>query len=203
MLSYTSIVTPNPGRAKNRGKTEAQNRPTHARRSRDSPDFVAPLLAALAESLDVPDIFARISAAARRTVPHDLLMLGLLREDPQGLRRRSGPAAWKEQIDTADRAELASLPWLTPSASSAHAAMLAQLFGDKGLELNSVVRFDNSAVGRAALQAGTGMMLLREEHAVDGEQEGRLAMSPIARAEIALLMAHQSGRKDGSDRKRC
>jgi DNA-binding transcriptional LysR family regulator len=110
--------------------------------------------------------------------------------------RVAGPAAWKEQIDAADWAELASLPWLTSSASSAHSAMLAQLFGDRGFELNSVVRFDNSAVGRAALQAGVGMMLLREEHAVQGEQAGYLAISPIARAEVALSIAHQSSRKD-------
>jgi DNA-binding transcriptional LysR family regulator len=108
----------------------------------------------------------------------------------------AGPAAWKQRIEKADWAELASLPWLTPSASSAHSAMLAQLFGDKGLVLNSVIRFDHSAVGRAALRAGAGMLLLREEHAVQGEKEGYLAISPIARAEAPLSIAHQSGRKD-------
>lgn len=44
----------------------------------ESPEFLAPLLHALAESLDVRDVFARISAEARRLVPHDFLMLGLL-----------------------------------------------------------------------------------------------------------------------------
>jgi DNA-binding transcriptional LysR family regulator len=109
--------------------------------------------------------------------------------------RVAGPVAWKNEILAADWVELASLPWLTPSASSAYSAMLAQLFGDRGLELNSVVRFDNSAVGRAALQAGAGMMLLREDHAVQGEHEGYLAVSPIARASINLSLAHQSGRR--------
>jgi DNA-binding transcriptional LysR family regulator len=108
----------------------------------------------------------------------------------------AGPAAWKEQIEAADWADLASLPWLTPSASSAYSAILGQLFGDKGVELNSVIRFDNSAVGRTVLKAGAGMMLLREDHAVQGEKEGYLAVSPIARAEIALSIAHQTARKD-------
>jgi DNA-binding transcriptional LysR family regulator len=108
--------------------------------------------------------------------------------------RVAGPAAWKERIVAADWTQLASLPWLTPSSSSAHSTMLVQLFGQKGLELNSVVRFDNSAVGRAALQAGAGMMLLREDHALQGEKDGSLALSPIARAEIALSVAHPSGR---------
>jgi transcriptional regulator with GAF, ATPase, and Fis domain len=49
-------------------------------------EFLAPLLHALAESLDVREIFERISAEARRIVPHDFLMLGLLREDQQSVR---------------------------------------------------------------------------------------------------------------------
>lgn len=109
--------------------------------------------------------------------------------------RVAGPAAWREQILAADWAALASLPWLTPSTSSAHSAMLTQLFLDKGLTLNSVMHFDNAAIGRAALQAGVGMMLLREEYATQGEQDGYLAISPIAQAETALSVGHQSGRK--------
>jgi hypothetical protein len=35
-----------------------------------SQDFLGPLLRALAETLDVREIFARISAEARRVVPH-------------------------------------------------------------------------------------------------------------------------------------
>jgi len=108
--------------------------------------------------------------------------------------RVAGPIAWKAQIDDADWADLAGLPWLTPSASSAYSAMLAQLFGDKGLELNSVIQFDNSSVGRTALQAGAGMMLLREEHAIQGEQDGYLAVSPLAQCQTSLSVAHQSGR---------
>jgi transcriptional regulator with GAF, ATPase, and Fis domain len=44
-------------------------------------EALAPLLEALAESLNVREIFARISAAAQRIVPHDFLMLGLLTDD--------------------------------------------------------------------------------------------------------------------------
>jgi DNA-binding transcriptional LysR family regulator len=110
--------------------------------------------------------------------------------------RVAGPAAWKAQIEAANWAELARLPWMVPSSSSAHSAMLAQMFGDKGVELNTVIRFDNAAVGRAALQAGAGMMLVREDHSQLGEREGRLAVSPIARVGIALSIAHQSGRKN-------
>src|SRR5262245_24296782 len=52
-----------------------------ARDASDAGDFLAPLLQTLAESLDVREIFARISAEARRIVPHEFLVLGLLAED--------------------------------------------------------------------------------------------------------------------------
>ena len=40
------------------------------------------------------------------------------------------------------------------------------------------------------------MMLLREDHAVQGEREGYLAVSHIAQAQVALSVAHQAARKD-------
>src|SRR5262245_41651880 len=47
-----------------------------------TPDEVlGPLLRTLAETLDVREVFARISEQARRAVPHDHLLLGLLSED--------------------------------------------------------------------------------------------------------------------------
>jgi len=110
--------------------------------------------------------------------------------------RVAGPAAWRGQIEAADWAALAALPWVTPSGSSAYGAMIAHLFGDKGLELNTVVRVDNSALGRAVLRSGGGMMLMREDHAAQGEREGSFALSPIARAEFALFVVHQTGRRD-------
>ncbi len=108
----------------------------------------------------------------------------------------AGPAAWKAKIENADWAELASLPWITPMSSSAYATMLTGLFEEKGLKLNSIVRFDSAAHARAMLQTGIGMMLMREEHAVRGEREGYLTVSPIARAEFSLSIAHLSNRSN-------
>lgn len=153
------------------------------------------------------DVMARPSTGARQGLMSGELDVGVILGKPidQGMTYYeltsvhymvAGPVAWKDEIDAADWPQLAALPWLTPSASSAYASMLAQLFGDRGLELNTVIRFDNSAVGRTALRAGAGMMLLREDHAVQGAQEGYLAVSPLARAKIPLSIAHQSGRKD-------
>ncbi len=110
--------------------------------------------------------------------------------------RVAGPAAWRSQVAAADWAELARLPWLIPGGSSACNAMLAELFEHRGLALNSVLRFDNSSVGRAALEAGAGLMLVREDYAAQAEADGKVVMSPIARTEIALAIAHQSRRKN-------
>src|SRR5437899_10903489 len=44
-------------------------------------ETLGPLLNVLAQSLDVQEVYARISALARQTVPHDCLILGLVTED--------------------------------------------------------------------------------------------------------------------------
>ncbi len=86
---------------------------------------------------------------------------------------------------------------ITPTSSSmAYTAMLKQLFEERGLELNTVVRFDNAALGRAMVEAGVGLMLMREEHANQGLEQGVLAVSPIARAQFELFMAHLASRRN-------
>src|SRR2546422_8855397 len=44
-------------------------------------ETLGPLLNVLAQSLDVQEVFARISALARQTVAHDCLLFGLVTED--------------------------------------------------------------------------------------------------------------------------
>jgi len=170
---------------------------------------IGDMLAALRERhpMVTIDIMARPSSGTRQALMSGEIDVGVLLGRPleptftyyelmKVPYRVAGPIAWKDKIDSADWADLARLPWLTPSASSAYSSMLAQLFGDKGLELNTVIRFDNAGVGRTALIAGAGMMLVREDHALQGEQDGLLAIAQIARAEVALSIAHQSARKE-------
>ena len=49
-------------------------------------ETLGPLLDVLAQSLDVQEVFARISAVARQTVPHDCLLFGLVTEDGERYR---------------------------------------------------------------------------------------------------------------------
>jgi DNA-binding transcriptional LysR family regulator len=108
-----------------------------------------------------------------------------------------GPIAWKEQIENANWAELSRLPWITPNDSSAaYKAMLGQLFGSLGLELNSVARFDNATHSRMMLEAGVGLTLMREEYAILGSKKGTLSVSPIADTQLQLFMAHLASRRN-------
>ncbi|GAA4339588.1 LysR family transcriptional regulator [Pigmentiphaga soli] len=112
--------------------------------------------------------------------------------------RVAGPVAWKERIERADWAELARLPWITPldSGIASYATMLQQMFGERGLELNTVARFDNASLGRALLEAGVGLMLMRQSHVERGVEEGRLAASPIAATDFPLHLVHDASRRD-------
>jgi DNA-binding transcriptional LysR family regulator len=111
--------------------------------------------------------------------------------------RVAGPAAWKDRIENADWAELASLPWILPTDNSmAYKQMLKEMFENRGLELNGVVSFDNAVLGRSLLEAGVGMMLVREEHAQVSAEQGIVAMSPFAAAEHPIYLAHVASRRN-------
>jgi len=109
--------------------------------------------------------------------------------------RVAGPAAWRDRLESADWADLASMPWIAPGESSAaYSAMMAELFTQRGLDLNAVVRFDNASVARSLLQAGVGLMLMREEHVLQGVRGGTLAVSPLAQSHYSMSVAHQTSR---------
>lgn len=109
----------------------------------------------------------------------------------------AGPAGWKEKIEQASMSELAAMPWLTPNDyHMAYSIMLRQLFEERGLELNTVVRFDNAVLGRSMLEAGVGLMLMREEHMRQGLEQGLLAIAPVAPIAFPVIMAHVAGRQN-------
>ncbi|HSW21113.1 MAG TPA: LysR family transcriptional regulator [Ramlibacter sp.] len=152
------------------------------------------------------DLRARPSSSARQALKTGELDVGMLLGRPVDAGfayyqlatvqfRVAGPIAWKQQIEEADWTQLAAMPWITPSDGNiSYSVMLDQLFGDKGLELNTVVHFDNSSLGRALVRSGVGLLLMREEYALQGEQEGQLALSPLARAEFPVFIAHLASR---------
>ncbi|MDM0021819.1 LysR family transcriptional regulator [Variovorax saccharolyticus] len=169
---------------------------------------IGEVIAALraAHPLITVDLRARPSFGAQEGLKTGELDVGLLLGRPTNAAFRyyqlttipfrvAGPAAWKQKIESASWAELAALPWICPTDSSlAYSTILRQLFDERGLELNAVARFDNATLGRAMLEAGVGLMLMREEHVRQGLEQGVLVTSPIAHAEFPLLMAHVTSR---------
>lgn len=154
------------------------------------------------------DLRARVSQSVRRGLESGELDMGILLSRPMDRRftfyelRKvrfvvTGPSAWRDRIENADWEALARLPWIGPSGdSSAHSSMIAELFGQRGLELNVVVLFENTAHGRALLHGGVGVMLLQEEDALEGVRQGTLAVSQLAHVDYALSVAHHASRAD-------
>ncbi len=154
------------------------------------------------------ELLARSSAGTRQGLKTGELDVGFVvgkaldtsftyYELSNGLFVVAGPVAWKQQIENADLAALARLPWITSTNSSmGYTAMLKQLFEARGLELNTVASFDSASLGRAMLEAGVGLMLIREQDAKRGLEKGTLAVSPIARAQMSLYMVHVASRRN-------
>ncbi|OVZ59339.1 LysR family transcriptional regulator [Pigmentiphaga sp. NML080357] len=154
------------------------------------------------------DLYARPSSGARQGLKTGELDVGLLLGRPLDpgfcyyeiariAFRVAGPVAWQAQIERAGWAELAGMPWISPAdAAMAYSPVLERVFGERGLELNTVARFDNATLGRAMLQAGVGLMLMREEHVSHGLQDGTLAVSPLVHCELQLLIAHRESRRN-------
>lgn len=172
---------------------------------------IGQMVVALREShpLVNTDMRVRPSSGIRQGLRTGELDIGVLLDQPTDASfhfyeltqvhfRIAGPVAWRDRIEQADWAALAALPWITPGDNSmAYAAMLREMFTERGLELNSVARFDNAVIARTLAQAGVGMLLMREEQALQGERDGVLTLSPLAQPQYGLYIAHLATR--GSD----
>jgi DNA-binding transcriptional LysR family regulator len=111
--------------------------------------------------------------------------------------RIAGPAAWKDRIAHADLQDLARLEWITPLGSGlAYARMLNQLFLEHGVQPNTVVETDNDVLVRALIIEGVGLSLVREDHAMKAEREGKMAVARVASAEMTLMYAYPAARAD-------
>jgi len=109
-----------------------------------------------------------------------------------------GPVGWKDRLESATWEELADFPWITPANSSmAYARILHDLFGARGLMLNTVIGFDNATTAYALVQRGVGVTLVRRDHALEGQAAGCLAISPLVTdAQYSLCIVHLVNRRE-------
>jgi len=111
--------------------------------------------------------------------------------------RVAGPVAWRSRIENADVAQLARLPWIVPSGTSvAYETMLTAFFGHGSEKLRVVSRYDSSSLGRAMMEGGLGLMLVVEERAITGVDQGQLVSPAQCRVEYPLYLAHLASRAD-------
>lgn len=107
-----------------------------------------------------------------------------------------GPAAWREQLQGADWDELARLPWLGAIGTTpTYVRMLDELFGARGLQLRIVAETDDHHIRRDMVAAGTGLSLVREDHAREGERAGLTATASLGRTRTQLLLAFLANRR--------
>jgi transcriptional regulator with GAF, ATPase, and Fis domain len=110
-------------------------------------EFLGPLLRTLAETLDVREIFARISEEARRIVAHDFLTLGLIGEDQRTVRLLAlsgdpdeppGEAVWPAELLSEKDADFFVLNEIQPAPDGATARVVLRPNGGEerlGMEL--------------------------------------------------------------------
>lgn len=109
----------------------------------------------------------------------------------------AGPVAWKEKMDNSTIEELSKMPWITPASNSfAYSNILDDIFISKGHDLNTVAIFDNSTIAREMMEAGVGLTLVREEHALKAAQENKYAIYAACTMSYSNYAVHHSSRKN-------
>lgn len=102
----------------------------------------------------------------------------------------AAPKKWEDLITNASPGVLASLPWIGVPSGGSHDEMLRCLLGEESRNLNRVVESDHEAVHSALIEAGIGLALMREDHAVEAERNGKLICWNSATVDSTLRYAY-------------
>lgn len=100
--------------------------------------------------------------------------------------RVCAPVAWKQRIEAADEAAIATMPWIMTPPISTHHALASHFFSARGLEPTTVAEADNELVIRSLVIGGVGVALVREDLAEESAAQGELCLWPGARIETDL-----------------
>lgn len=90
--------------------------------------------------------------------------------------RVAAPAAWRERVEHADWAAIATLPWIMTPPVSSHHALATTLFRTHGVEPSTLVEADNESVIRSLVASGLGLALLREDVALADRAAGSVCL---------------------------
>ena len=168
-------------------------------------EFIATLKAEL--PLIEPHVRLQSAHATRQSIRSGELDVGFLLGTPVDdnldyrrlksvVYRIVGPRRWHEKIVSADRSELAKMPWIITPPGNAHTDMMRTLFLDYGLEPRMVAEANNDLLIRSLIEQGLGLSLIREDYAVKADSEARMSLAPAISAETNLLFAYARARKE-------
>ena len=99
----------------------------------------------------------------------------------------TAPAAWRDRIETADAADIATLPWILTPAISTHNRLVTRLFEQQGVNPpERRVEADQESVIDSLVISGVGLSLMREELARERAARGDICIWRQARVRTTL-----------------
>jgi DNA-binding transcriptional LysR family regulator len=108
--------------------------------------------------------------------------------------RVAAPAAWRDRVEHAAWADIASLPWILTPSISTHNQLVSALFRKHGVAPTKVVEADQESVIKSLVVSGVGLSLLRQDLAKSLEAEGEVYVWPKAELGTTLWFIYPTER---------
>ncbi|MCH2096337.1 MAG: LysR family transcriptional regulator [Rhodobacteraceae bacterium] len=105
------------------------------------------------------------------------------------------PVGWQTQVEEADWAALADLPWIGTPETSVHHRLLAKVFNDQRRRPNVVALVDQEASMLEMVRSGIGLSLCRDSVALHQKQSFGLAVCKTVSVPACLCFVTLDRRK--------
>jgi len=105
------------------------------------------------------------------------------------------PNAWQDRVPQMNPKALGKLPWIGLSQFSSLSKISSELWRELNISPRKVTECDHLSAVEALVCAGIGLALIREDHALAAEAEGRLFVVPDIRKEADLLFVYPAERE--------
>jgi DNA-binding transcriptional LysR family regulator len=145
----------------------------------------------------------RIDAGFYLSSPDDLGQIGSRNEEPvhaiklaDFTYRVIAPAGWQKQVENADWASLAALPWIGTPETSVHHRLLASVFENLNCRPNVVALVDQEPSMLEMVRSGIGLSLCRDSIALHQKQTFGLAIADAVSVPACLCFIALDRHKD-------
>jgi DNA-binding transcriptional LysR family regulator len=105
-----------------------------------------------------------------------------------------GPAAWKDRLENARPAQIASQPWVVTGRGTPSQELIERLFREEGLEIQRALEVNNASLLRAMVSGGVGIGFVQRREAKAGAAAGQFFELPRYTASLPLTLVHRSAR---------